>query len=98
MDRVFRLGWSDVSQLDKVKSKAIIGALSNGSLRIMLDIAKHAGLPWDMCVLVLIKLYTHPPFSDRQDVLQDLLLRDDWRLQAQPQSVPATYGVAQAEA
>lgn len=45
---LYDTGWEDTSELKKVKEKAIIAALSNGSLKIMLDIAKHAQLPWDM--------------------------------------------------
>lgn len=74
-------GWRDVSELQDIKDKAIIAALSNGSLRIMVDIAKHAGLPWDMFVLsIIIKKW---PKNDKahfnvvSGCVQDLLVRND---------------------
>jgi 2-haloacid dehalogenase len=41
--------WPDaVSGLTRLKKKFIIGPLSNGNVRLMTDMAKHAGLPWDV--------------------------------------------------
>jgi len=41
-------GWPDTSQgLYALKKKAIIATLSNGSARLLIDVAKHADLPWD---------------------------------------------------
>ncbi|PPQ89822.1 hypothetical protein CVT25_007523 [Psilocybe cyanescens] len=42
-------GWPDtVEGLDELKKHTIIAALSNGNIRQLVDMAKHAGLPWDM--------------------------------------------------
>ncbi len=40
--------WPDsVPGLTRLKAGRIIAPLSNGNIRLMLDLAKHAGLPWD---------------------------------------------------
>ncbi|KAF8181587.1 haloacid dehalogenase [Pholiota molesta] len=42
-------GWPDtVGGLHALKKRAIIGTLSNGNVRLLVDMAKHAGLPWDV--------------------------------------------------
>ncbi|KAI0757731.1 haloacid dehalogenase [Daedaleopsis nitida] len=42
-------GWPDSSNgLYGMKKKAIIGTLSNGNVRLLVDMAKHANLPWDV--------------------------------------------------
>lgn len=44
-------GWPDaVSGLTRLKSRYIIGPLSNGNLSLLTEMAKFAGLPWD-CIL-----------------------------------------------
>jgi 2-haloacid dehalogenase len=41
--------WPDsVPGLGRLKQKFIIAPLSNGNIRLMLDMAKRAGLPWDV--------------------------------------------------
>lgn len=41
--------WSDsVPGLTRLKSKFILATMSNGNVRLMVDMAKHGGLPWDM--------------------------------------------------
>jgi len=41
--------WPDaVSGLTRLKKKFIIAPLSNGNVSLMVDMAKHAGLPWDL--------------------------------------------------
>jgi 2-haloacid dehalogenase len=41
--------WPDsVAGLRRLKSRFIIGPLSNGNVSLLLNMAKHAGLPWDM--------------------------------------------------
>ncbi|THU79394.1 haloacid dehalogenase, partial [Dendrothele bispora CBS 962.96] len=41
-------GWPDSSSgLQKLKQHVIIATLSNGNLRLLVDMAKHAQLPWD---------------------------------------------------
>jgi 2-haloacid dehalogenase len=40
--------WPDVvAGLNRLKRRFIIAPLSNGNIRLMLDVAKRAGLPWD---------------------------------------------------
>ncbi|CDO69811.1 hypothetical protein BN946_scf184803.g9 [Trametes cinnabarina] len=42
-------GWPDSSKgLYRLKGKAIVGTLSNGSVRLLVNMAKHADLPWDV--------------------------------------------------
>ena len=42
-------GWPDaVPGLTRLKSKYIIGPLSNGNVSLLLNMAKNAGIPWDM--------------------------------------------------
>ncbi|OJT05043.1 hypothetical protein TRAPUB_4108 [Trametes pubescens] len=46
-------GWPDVSRgLYALKKKKIIVALSNGNMRFLVDVAKHADLPWDAVLSV----------------------------------------------
>jgi 2-haloacid dehalogenase len=41
--------WPDVVRgLKRLKRRFVIGTLSNGDVRTMVDIARHAGLPWDV--------------------------------------------------
>jgi 2-haloacid dehalogenase len=41
--------WPDsVAGLTRLKRKYIIGTLSNGGVRLLADLARHAGLPWDV--------------------------------------------------
>jgi 2-haloacid dehalogenase len=41
-------GWPDsVAGLSRLKRTHVIAALSNGNVALLLDMAKHAGLPWD---------------------------------------------------
>lgn len=41
--------WQDsVAGLTRLKRRYIIGTLSNGNVALLLNMAKHAGLPWDM--------------------------------------------------
>ncbi|KAI8969679.1 haloacid dehalogenase [Trametes punicea] len=42
-------GWPDSSKgLYGMKKKAVIGTLSNGNVRLLVNMAKHADLPWDV--------------------------------------------------
>ena len=44
-------GWPDATEgLTRLKRKFIISTLSNGNTSLLVNMAKHAGLPWD-CVL-----------------------------------------------
>jgi 2-haloacid dehalogenase len=41
--------WPDVvAGLTRMKAAFIIGPLSNGNVRLLIDLAKYGGLPWDM--------------------------------------------------
>lgn len=41
--------WPDaIEGLTRLKRRYIIGTLSNGNVALLLNMAKHAGLPWDM--------------------------------------------------
>jgi 2-haloacid dehalogenase len=41
--------WPDaVPALTRLRAKYILGTMSNGNVRLMVDMAKHAGLPWDV--------------------------------------------------
>ncbi len=41
--------WPDsVAGLTRLKSRYIVATLSNGNISLMVDMAKHTGLPWDM--------------------------------------------------
>jgi 2-haloacid dehalogenase len=43
--------WPDaVAGLQRLKARYVISTLSNGNVSLLVDMAKHAGLPWD-CVL-----------------------------------------------
>ena len=53
--------WPDtVEGLTRLKQARIIGTLSNGNLSLLVDLAKHAGLPWD-CVLSTGMFGTYKP-------------------------------------
>ena len=42
-------GWPDaVEGLARLKRRFVIGPLSNGNVALLVNMAKHAGLPWDM--------------------------------------------------
>ncbi|MCJ9728606.1 haloacid dehalogenase type II [Bradyrhizobium sp. PRIMUS42] len=41
-------GWPDAAEgLTRLKRKYVIGPLSNGNVALLVNMAKHAGLPWD---------------------------------------------------
>lgn len=41
--------WPDARQgLQRLKAKYVIGTLSNGNVALLVNMAKHAGLPWDV--------------------------------------------------
>ena len=43
--------WPDaVSGLTRLKKKFVIAPLSNGNVSLLTDVAKHAGLPWDVII------------------------------------------------
>jgi 2-haloacid dehalogenase len=57
--------WPDVMPgLTRLKARFIIAPLSNGNIRLMLDIAKRAGLPWDAILgAELVRTYKPAPFA-----------------------------------
>ncbi|KAK9473266.1 HAD-like domain-containing protein [Dipodascopsis tothii] len=44
----FLSGWGDEGALHDLKKHFIIGTLSNGNVRLLVDMAKYASLPWDV--------------------------------------------------
>jgi 2-haloacid dehalogenase len=41
-------GWPDVAKgLARLKTRYVLGPLSNGNIALLVNMAKHAGLPWD---------------------------------------------------
>ncbi len=54
-------GWPDtVESLHRLRQRCILGAFSNGTTRQLIDMAKHAGLPWDV-VLGADQFRTYKP-------------------------------------
>ncbi len=55
--------WPDaVAGLTRLKTRFIIGPLSNGNVALLLNMAKHAGIPWDMiCAAELFRHYKPDP-------------------------------------
>ena len=55
--------WPDaVAGLTRLKAKYTIGPLSNGNVALLLNMAKHAGIPWDMiCAAELFRHYKPDP-------------------------------------
>lgn len=54
-------GWPDsVAGLTRLKKKYIIGTLSNGTFACLVNMGKHAGLPWD-CVLTADNARAYKP-------------------------------------
>ncbi|CAO1666353.1 Haloacid dehalogenase type II [Halomonas sp. NYA30] len=50
--------WPDVPQgLQRLKEHAIIATLTNGNVSLMVDVARHAKLPWDM--IFCAELFEH---------------------------------------
>src|SRR3569833_3799658 len=50
--------WPDsVPGLTRLKTKFIIGPLSNGNVALLTNMAKHAGLPWDL--VLSAELFEH---------------------------------------
>ncbi len=50
--------WPDsVSGLTRLKTKFVIGTLSNGNVALLTNMARHAGLPWD--VILSAELFAH---------------------------------------
>ncbi len=50
--------WPDsVSGLTRLKTKYIISPLSNGNVALLTEMAKHAGLPWDL--ILSAELFEH---------------------------------------
>jgi 2-haloacid dehalogenase len=65
--------WPDsVEALCALKRKFIIAPLSNGNIRLMVDIAKRAGLPWDAILgAEVVRAYKPSPqvYSETADIL-----------------------------
>ena len=65
--------WPDaVAGLTRLKKKFIIAPLSNGNISLMTDLAKHAGLPWDVILgAELVRHYKpdHEVYQSAADIL-----------------------------
>ncbi|EEA01486.1 haloacid dehalogenase, type II [Burkholderia sp. H160] len=65
--------WPDaVDALHRLKQRFIIAPLSNGNIRMMVDIAKHAGLPWDAILgAEIVRAYKPSPqvYSETAEIL-----------------------------
>ena len=55
--------WPDaIAGLGRLKTRYIIGPLSNGNVALLLNMAKHANIPWDMiCAAELFRHYKPDP-------------------------------------
>ncbi|MGF6266690.1 2-haloacid dehalogenase [Paraburkholderia youngii] len=65
--------WPDsVDALQRLKGRFIIAPLSNGNIRLMVDIAKRAGLPWDAILgAEVVRAYKPSPrvYSETAEIL-----------------------------
>ncbi|WP_322032733.1 haloacid dehalogenase type II [Paraburkholderia sp. J76] len=65
--------WPDaVGALGRLKRRFIIAPLSNGNIRLMVDIAKRAGLPWDAILgAEVVRAYKPSPqvYTETVDIL-----------------------------
>ncbi|KVL35812.1 haloacid dehalogenase [Burkholderia territorii] len=65
--------WPDsVAALQRLKRRYVIAPLSNGNIRLMIDVAKHGGLPWDAILgAELAHAYKPSPkvYTDAVDIL-----------------------------
>lgn len=59
--------WPDsVAGLRRLKNRFIVGSLSNGSMALLVNMAKHAGLPWDVVLSAeLVRHYKLAPEAYR---------------------------------
>jgi len=65
--------WPDaVAGLARLKARAPIATLSNGNVSLLVDMARHAGLPWD-CVLSAELFRKYKPHPDVYRGAADLL-------------------------
>ena len=66
--------WGDsVPGLLRLKSRFVLATLSNGNVRLLVDMAKNAGLPWDLIYSAeLARAYKPDPRAYR--MLQELLM------------------------
>jgi 2-haloacid dehalogenase len=66
--------WGDaVPGLSRLKTRFVLATLSNGNVRLLVDMAKNAGLPWDLIFSAeLARAYKPDPSIYR--MLQDLLM------------------------
>jgi len=70
--------WPDaVSGLNRLKQYFIIAPLSNGNIRLMLDVAKRAGLPWDAILGAEIAQAYKPAPEAYLRTAETLMLRPD---------------------
>ena len=70
--------WPDaVAGLTRLKKKFIIAPLSNGNVSLMTDLAKHAGLPWDVILGAELARHYKPDREVYQSAADFLNLKVD---------------------
>lgn len=59
--------WGDsVPGLERLRKKFILSTLSNGNVRLLVDLARHAGLPWDVVLSSeIVRAYKPDPRAYR---------------------------------
>lgn len=84
--------WPDVVEgLTRLKRKFILAALSNGNVSLMVNLARHAGLPWDMILGAEIAgtYKPEPAVYDRAAALLDLAPEQCMMVAAHPHDLEA---------
>lgn len=70
--------WGDsVVGLDRLKTRFMLATLSNGNVRLLVDMAKNAGLPWDLIFSAELARAYKPDPKVYQMALDLLMLRPD---------------------
>ena len=65
--------WSDaISGLQRLRERFIVAPLSNGNVALLINMAKHAGLPWD-CILSSELAKHYKPDPEVYQTAADLL-------------------------
>jgi len=65
--------WPEVvPAMQRLRSRFILGTLSNGNVSLLVNMAKHAGLPWD-CVLSAELVHAYKPDAAVYQLAVDLL-------------------------
>lgn len=72
--------WGDtVPGLTRLRTRYVLATLSNGNVRLLVDMARDAGLPWDLVLSAeLVRAYKPDPRAYR--MVSDLLMLDPERV------------------